>query len=1015
MAVQVQAAVRAAFVRFREAHDVEALAFVFDRVAQGLLLVAGHLAGPGVDAEDLVQTTFVQAMRNAHAYDASQPLEPWLLGILGNEAHAARRRARRVIDGSRLPPPAVDDPGVRAQQRECVQQLQQAIESLPERHREVVALYWVHGMTPAEIAHALGRPVGSVKSWLHRSLARLRRTVPSALGVAPRLALPEGKRWALLREAVLTAARGPDGAAGTFAATTVAAASAAEGVAVPRALRHARAALLAVAGAAVGLAAWVLDAAGAGLSERAALPPVTATTEPVDARGVDEPVLAAGESPARATAPVASRGTSELVVGVRWHDGAAAAVRGDVEPCHACDPRLQRVEFTTDPHGLARVRGLAPGAVRVRLDRGSERTVVLQPGANVVDLVVARGVSLRGRVRNDRGEPFAGADVWLARDAIRDDGAFVARSGADGAFVLRDVPLGAGIAAFADGFVPTRAITVRAGRDGEAAPITLDFERTAGEVTIVVTGPDGAPVGAAWVQVGGSDVPFAGDVAGGGRAPPADDCRPPPPWLGRTDDDGRAHCRQMPQRQGVPVFARAREHAGACRWLRLDSEPGAVILRLPPAGTVVGTVRHDAAPAADALVRAVVDVPLMSPARRAPRWFHPQVQAAPDGGWTLTGVAFGATALEARDGVWFAATERHVGAADVDRWHTVLTRGGRVAGVARCADGTSLAGYRLSLHAHGVTHDAEVAGDGTFAIEHLGELEFEAVLHEAPNLGDAVLLRRRGVRIGDAPDLVVPASAAPTASVRGRLLGAAGEPLGGGLLDDVQRPLGGRDIACRPDGGFAMERLPPGDYQLLGGAPYALHRAFTLRHGEALDLGTLRAAAPASCVVAVASDRPRAGLEVRLLLRSNPSTMVNVARWLGPHEDVAMAAPAGDYLLCLFDDGVSVHQQVVALAAGTVTYVRTPPAPELRVVLELHLPATSPWTMVQWRCAGLDYERVGHTPLRPFGVSRTPRLAVALPTGSCRFAAVADSGERVDVPLTLVDGGTSDPIRVELR
>ena len=61
------------FARYRDAGDLAALASVFDAVAGELLLVAGHLVRDGVLAEDLLQTTFVEAMRAASRYDARRP------------------------------------------------------------------------------------------------------------------------------------------------------------------------------------------------------------------------------------------------------------------------------------------------------------------------------------------------------------------------------------------------------------------------------------------------------------------------------------------------------------------------------------------------------------------------------------------------------------------------------------------------------------------------------------------------------------------------------------------------------------------------------------------------------------------------------------------------------------------------------------------------------------------------------------------------------------------------------
>src|SRR5436190_8460416 len=80
------------FERYRSGHDLAALAEVFDRVSPDLLRVARHVAGRGVEPEDLIQATFLAAIERAETFDAERPLLPWLLGILVNQSRRVRRR-----------------------------------------------------------------------------------------------------------------------------------------------------------------------------------------------------------------------------------------------------------------------------------------------------------------------------------------------------------------------------------------------------------------------------------------------------------------------------------------------------------------------------------------------------------------------------------------------------------------------------------------------------------------------------------------------------------------------------------------------------------------------------------------------------------------------------------------------------------------------------------------------------------------------------------------------------------
>ena len=66
------------FEEFRRSGSPAALARVFDAFAPELLIVAGHLTRDLAAAEDLVQSTFLQAIESATSFDAGRRLMPWL-------------------------------------------------------------------------------------------------------------------------------------------------------------------------------------------------------------------------------------------------------------------------------------------------------------------------------------------------------------------------------------------------------------------------------------------------------------------------------------------------------------------------------------------------------------------------------------------------------------------------------------------------------------------------------------------------------------------------------------------------------------------------------------------------------------------------------------------------------------------------------------------------------------------------------------------------------------------------
>ena len=157
-----------------------ALAAVFDATAAEVLRVAHHLARDPATAEDLLQRTFLTAIEAASSWDRRRRLVPWLLGILGNHAKEAARRASRAVDPARLAPTEVPSPEAAAATREALAHVDRALDALPDPARSVLILRYRHGLEPAAIALALGLAPATVRSHLHRGVERLRRDVPGA-------------------------------------------------------------------------------------------------------------------------------------------------------------------------------------------------------------------------------------------------------------------------------------------------------------------------------------------------------------------------------------------------------------------------------------------------------------------------------------------------------------------------------------------------------------------------------------------------------------------------------------------------------------------------------------------------------------------------------------------------------------------------------------------------------------------------------------------------------------------
>lgn len=128
------------------------------------------------DAQDVTQQVFVNAWRGRHGYDAGRAvLAAWLTGIARNaitDVHARRARQRR----DELAAVATVETQPEPEQAGLAERLTVADElaRLGEPQRTVVALAFYDDLTHDQISERLGMPLGTVKSHIRRSLARLR-------------------------------------------------------------------------------------------------------------------------------------------------------------------------------------------------------------------------------------------------------------------------------------------------------------------------------------------------------------------------------------------------------------------------------------------------------------------------------------------------------------------------------------------------------------------------------------------------------------------------------------------------------------------------------------------------------------------------------------------------------------------------------------------------------------------------------------------------------------------------
>ena len=140
------------------------------------------------EAEDAAQEAFVTAFRALGTWREDGPFGAWLTRIAVRIAirRSQRRRTVTWLDPAN-PGPAGNlvggpDPAAVSLQAERAADVREAVARLDEPYREVVALRFFGDLSLGQIADQTGRPVGTVKTHLHRGLLRLRSRLEGGRG-----------------------------------------------------------------------------------------------------------------------------------------------------------------------------------------------------------------------------------------------------------------------------------------------------------------------------------------------------------------------------------------------------------------------------------------------------------------------------------------------------------------------------------------------------------------------------------------------------------------------------------------------------------------------------------------------------------------------------------------------------------------------------------------------------------------------------------------------------------------
>jgi len=158
--------------------DADAYAVLVERYGGRVYNIALRITHDADAAHDCAQEAFIRAYRALHQYDPAFPFGPWIFRITTNASlnHAQRWHAHEtpVEELPEDPEPTESGPEPTAVRREEVAEVLAAMAQLPPAYRAALTLRHIQQLSYQEVADALGLPIGTVKTHLHRARTALR-------------------------------------------------------------------------------------------------------------------------------------------------------------------------------------------------------------------------------------------------------------------------------------------------------------------------------------------------------------------------------------------------------------------------------------------------------------------------------------------------------------------------------------------------------------------------------------------------------------------------------------------------------------------------------------------------------------------------------------------------------------------------------------------------------------------------------------------------------------------------
>jgi RNA polymerase sigma-70 factor (ECF subfamily) len=148
-----------------------------------------HLVGNRAEVEDLLQETYLRLLTAVKGYRGESRFRTFFYRVCSNVALSHLRWKRRRPEDSYAEPPEVEslgeDPEHAAARRQAARLVETALERLKPKKRIVFVYYELCGMSPDEIAEAVGSSVNTVRSRLHHARLEFHDAMSRLLATRP--------------------------------------------------------------------------------------------------------------------------------------------------------------------------------------------------------------------------------------------------------------------------------------------------------------------------------------------------------------------------------------------------------------------------------------------------------------------------------------------------------------------------------------------------------------------------------------------------------------------------------------------------------------------------------------------------------------------------------------------------------------------------------------------------------------------------------------------------------------